>query len=83
MSKTPCAVNPTLHRRTFEAAQHPAGSVARARLNCDPLTSEYARSHRYLVRREARMSDGSPNPVQAYHDMTYRTKAEAEAAIGS
>ncbi len=57
-------------RRTFEAAQHPAGSPERQRLNLDWLTSEYMTSHRYGIRE----SDGSHTPF------TYRTKAEAEAA---
>jgi hypothetical protein len=66
-------------RRTFEAQKHPKGSADRARLNLDPLTSEYMPSHRYLLRTPALMSDGTPNPVQKFYDNTYRTKAEAEA----
>lgn len=66
-----------IQRRTFEAATHPPDSAERARLNLDPLTSEYLTSHRYLVRRPALMSDGTPNPAQRFHTYTCRTKTEA------
>lgn len=65
--------------RTFKARNEPVGSAARAGYNADPLTSEYMPSHRYLVRRPAVMSDGSPNPSQAFHDSTFPTKRQAEA----
>lgn len=34
-------------RRTFEAARYPQGSEERARLNADPVTSEYRPGRRY------------------------------------
>lgn len=55
-------------RRTFEAAKYPVGSADRTRLNCDPLTSEYMPSYRYVVRGE----NGEKTPY------SHRTKAEAE-----
>lgn len=70
---------PTIHRRTFEAAKHPPGSPERVQLNLDPLTSEYMPSYRYLIREPARMSDGTPNPAQAFHNRTFRTKTEGQA----
>jgi hypothetical protein len=69
--------------RTFEANQHPKGSQERARLNEDALTSEYYPSHKYLLRIQAVMNDGTPNPVQKWHDYTYRTKREAQAELAS
>ncbi len=68
-------------RRTFEAAKHPKGSEERARLNFDPLTSEYSTGSPYLSRRPAFMSDGTPNEVQGTHDKCHRTKAEAQAYL--
>lgn len=73
----------TLHRRTFEAANHPEGSPERAALNCDTLTSEYQRSYRYAVRTPAVMSDGTPNPAQRFHTTTFTTKREAQAAMNA
>ena len=69
--------------RTFEANQHPKGSQERARLNEDALTSEYYPSHKYLLRIQALMKDGTPNPVQKWHDYTYRTKRQAQAELAS
>jgi hypothetical protein len=70
---------PTVLRRTFEAAKFPKGSTERARLNRDTLTSEYMTSYRYDCQELALMNDGTPNPVQTYHHWTTRTKTEAEA----
>lgn len=39
----------TVHRRTFEAKNHPKGSDERKRLNEDPVTSEYMPSYRYAA----------------------------------
>lgn len=68
-------------RRTFEANRYPKGSQERARLNEDALTSEYYPSHKYLLRVQALMSDGTPDLAQKWQDYTYRTKREAEAAL--
>jgi len=57
----------TVTRRTFEAKQHPKDSDERRRLNCNPITSEYMPSYKYVL-----CEDGKPTPF------TYRTKAEAE-----
>jgi hypothetical protein len=66
-----------LLRRTFQAAQHPKDSDIRKALNEDALTSEYMPSYKYMVRRPARMTDGSPNPAQVWYDMEFVSKAEA------
>lgn len=66
-------------RRTFEAAKHPKGSAERSALNCDAATSEYLPSYRYILRKPALMSDGTQNPSQRFHDLTFRTKADAVA----
>lgn len=55
----------TVHRRTFEAKQHPAGSAERAKLNEDSITSEYMPSYKYV----------SKGP---HHNISFRTKREAE-----
>ena len=67
-------------RRTFEAAKHPKGSEERRRLNCDPITSEYLRSHRYAIRSPFTMSDGTIHPSQPYILDMYPTKAAAVKA---
>jgi hypothetical protein len=67
-------------RRTLEANRYPKGSPERARLNEDALTSEYYPSHKYLLRVQALMNDGTPNPAQKWHDYSYPTKREAQAA---
>ena len=69
--------NNFLLRRTFNAAKHPPGSDERKILNADPVTSEYMTSHKFMVRREAIMSDGRQNPAQLYHDKTFVTLKEA------
>lgn len=69
----------TVHRRTFEAANHPSGSPERARLNGDPITSEYLTGKPYVVRVPALMSDGTRNPVQPWHFHTFKTKRDAES----
>lgn len=56
----------SVHRRTFEAKQHPKGSAERARLNEDARTSEYMPSYRY-----AAVGEG--------YRQSFRTKGEAEA----
>lgn len=58
----------TVHKRTFEAKNHPKGSPERARLNEDPRTSEYMPSYRYVV-------------IGPHGHQSFRTKAEAEGAI--
>ncbi len=68
----------TVHRRTFDALAHPEGSPERVRLNLDALHSQYLTGSPYLVRVPAFMSDGTPNPAQAFHNHTFRTKGEAE-----
>jgi hypothetical protein len=55
-----------VYKRTFEAKQHPKGSLERAALNTDPRTSEYMTSHKYAV-------------VGANVRLTFRTKTEAQA----
>ena len=52
-------------------------------MNKDALTSEYYPSHKYLLHIQAVMNDGTPNPVQKWHDYTYRTKREARAELAS
>lgn len=66
-------------KRTFEASEHPADSVARLIANRDVLTSQYMTSHRYMVRWLAFMTDGTPSTAQKYFTSTFRTKGEAEA----
>lgn len=56
----------SVHRRTFDARNHPKGSPERARLNEDPRTSEYMTSYRYCS-------------IGAHHRLSFRTRAEAEA----
>jgi hypothetical protein len=56
-------------KRTFTALNYEKGSLERAALNKDWLTSEYMPSHRYGVRG----NNGEHTPF------TYRTKAEALA----
>lgn len=73
----------TIHRRTFEAARFPKGSTERETLNKDVLTSEYMPSYRYLLRRPFLMSDGTPHPTQKYLDVTFTTRAEADAAANA
>lgn len=77
------AESPAIIRRSFCAAKHPKGSVERARLNLDAATSEYLPGERYIVRRRAVMSEGTPNPAQRFHDRGFRTKGEAEAHIAA
>jgi len=67
----------TILRRTF-AALKAESPEERDRLNADALTSEYFTGSRYLLRTPALMSDGTPNPVQKFHDRTFRTRKEAE-----
>jgi hypothetical protein len=76
------AESPAIIRRSFCAAKHPKGSVERG-LNLDAVTSEYLPGERYIVRRRAVMSEGTPNPAQRFHDCGFRTKGEAEAHIAA
>lgn len=67
---TPEQVSPTepgarVYRRTFEATTHPTGSEERARLNCDPRTSEYMPSYHYCV-------------IGPHFQQSFRTRREAE-----
>ena len=66
-----------LLRRTF-AALDATDPKERERLNVDTLTSEYYTGKPWLVRVEARMNDGSPNPAQKWHAFIYRTRAAAQ-----
>lgn len=63
--------NYEIHRRTFEAANHPKGSAQRLELNCDTCTSEYYPSMKYLLRE----SIDDKNTRQ----WSFRTKREALA----
>lgn len=65
----------TVHRRTFEAAKHPAGSAERARLNLCALTSQYMTGSPYLARYPFRMSDGTPHPTQSHISREFRTRS--------
>jgi len=71
----------TLHRRTFAAKSFEKGSAERDGLNRDSLTSEYYPSKKFIIRTPALMSDGTPNPVQKFHEQDFTTKREAEAAM--
>lgn len=42
-------ISPGIYRRTFAAKGLAKGSPERARLNADPLTSEYLPSYRYTA----------------------------------
>jgi len=70
-------------RRTFEAANHPAGSDERSRLNRDTLTSEYYPSRRYMTREPFLMSDGSSHSSQRHLCRTFKSKLEAERYAGN
>ena len=70
--------NWTVLRRTFEAKKFPEGSAERAKFNEDALTSEYMPSYKYLLRKPALMSDGTPHPNQKWNTRQFKTKAEAE-----
>ncbi len=71
-------MNATVHRRTFEAAKHPAGSPERARLNLSALTSEYMTGTPYLARYPFVMSDGTPHPTQSHISREFRTRKAAQ-----
>jgi hypothetical protein len=66
--------------RTFEAAKQTAGSPERAALNCDPLTSEWMPSYRFLIREPFLMSNGSTHPTQPFTSRCFRTKSDAAAS---
>lgn len=72
-----------IYRRTFEAENHEFGSEQRMALNRDVLTSEYYHGQPWLVRTPAFMSDGTPNPVQKFHDRTFKTKREAQEIVAA
>jgi hypothetical protein len=54
----------TIVRRTFEAEKYPKGSAERAKLNENPLTSEYAHSYKYAV------VDGSGESMEEFYSKT-------------
>lgn len=64
----------TLYKRLFWAKRFPN----RVELNQDVLTSEYMPSQKFLLRQRAFMSDGTQNPSQRFHDLTFKTRREAE-----
>lgn len=58
-------------KRTFEASQHPAGSVASTQLNLSPVTSQYLPALKWVIVED----DGTPTR------WLFRTKREAEEKI--
>lgn len=74
MSNT-AEVKKELIKRTFEAKFYKVGSEERNRLNCDPKTSEYMTSYKYMVK--CHVPETKTHLAHTYSKQ-FKTKAEAE-----